>query len=121
MFSMDARFWTFCTAAALSRMAKKATKQSAPWNRANPRQRADKTPRHLSAAKKSAAKARAKRAGRPYPNLVDNMGMAKTARKKKAKKTAKKKPAKTGSARKSSKKTVERKKANALKKTRLAD
>ena len=31
----------------------------------------------LSPAKKSAAKARAKAAGRPYPNLVDNMAMAK--------------------------------------------
>ena len=31
----------------------------------------------LSPKKKSAAKARAKAAGRPYPNLVDNMAMAK--------------------------------------------
>lgn len=108
---MDAPFWTFCTAAALSRMAKKATRQSAPWNRVNPRQRAGKAPRHLSAAEKSAAKARAKRAGRPYPNLVDNMRMAKTASKKRAKKAVKKKPAKTAAARKSSKKTVERKKS----------
>ena len=30
----------------------------------------------LSPAKKSAAKAAAKRAGRPYPNLVDNMRAA---------------------------------------------
>ena len=30
----------------------------------------------LSPAKKSAAKAAAKAAGRPYPNLVDNMRMA---------------------------------------------
>ncbi len=27
----------------------------------------------MSVAKKMAAKARAKRAGRPYPNLIDNM------------------------------------------------
>jgi hypothetical protein len=30
----------------------------------------------LSPAKKSAAKAAAKAAGRPYPNLIDNMRMA---------------------------------------------
>jgi len=34
-------------------------------------------PKKLSPAKKSAAKAAAKAAGRPYPNLVDNMRMAK--------------------------------------------
>ncbi len=42
----------------------------------------------LSPAKKKKAKAAAKRAGRPYPNLVDNMRAAKKkpARKKSAKK-----------------------------------
>jgi hypothetical protein len=33
-------------------------------------------PKKLSAAKKSSAKAMAKAAGRPYPNLVDNMRAA---------------------------------------------
>ena len=33
-------------------------------------------PKKLSPAKKSAAKAMAKKAGRPYPNLVDNMRAA---------------------------------------------
>jgi len=33
-------------------------------------------PKKLSSAKKSAAKAAAKAAGRPYPNLIDNMRMA---------------------------------------------
>ena len=33
-------------------------------------------PKKLSPAKKKAAKAAAKAAGRPYPNLVDNMRMA---------------------------------------------
>ena len=91
----------------MSCMAKKSTKRSAPWNRANPRKRAGKAPRHLSAAKKSAAKARAKRAGRPYPNLVDNMRMANKTKKK----VPKKKPAKATAARKTSKKTVKRKTA----------
>lgn len=33
-------------------------------------------PKKLSSAKKAKAKAAAKKAGRPYPNLVDNMRMA---------------------------------------------
>ena len=33
-------------------------------------------PKKLSPAKKSAAKAAAKKAGRPYPNLVDNIRAA---------------------------------------------
>jgi len=38
------------------------------WETKNPRKKS--TP--LTAKQKSAAKARAKKAGRPYPNLVDN-------------------------------------------------
>lgn len=34
-------------------------------------------PKKLSPAKKASAKASAKRAGRPYPNLIDNMRAAK--------------------------------------------
>ena len=33
-------------------------------------------PKKLSPAKKAAAKAMAKKAGRPYPNLIDNMRAA---------------------------------------------
>jgi hypothetical protein len=33
-------------------------------------------PKKMSPDKKSAAKARAKAAGRPYPNLIDNMAAA---------------------------------------------
>ena len=42
------------------------------WDKPNPKKKSKK----LSPAKKSAAKATAKAAGRPYPNLVDNMRMA---------------------------------------------
>jgi len=42
------------------------------WEKPNPAKKHKK----LSPAKKSAAKAAAKAAGRPYPNLVDNMRMA---------------------------------------------
>ena len=45
------------------------------WDK--PRPKGLGKPKHLSSAKKSAAKAMAKAAGRPYPNLVDNMRAAK--------------------------------------------
>jgi hypothetical protein len=43
------------------------------WDRPNPRKKS--TP--LTPAQKAAAKARAKKAGRPYPNLVDNAAVRK--------------------------------------------
>jgi hypothetical protein len=42
------------------------------WNSPNPAKKHKK----LSPAKKAAAKASAKAAGRPYPNLIDNMKAA---------------------------------------------
>lgn len=48
------------------------------WNTKNPKKKS--TP--LTATQKAAAKKRAAAAGRPYPNLVDNMAVA---RKKKRK------------------------------------
>lgn len=47
-----------------------------PWKRSSPRKRAGKASTHLTATEKAAAKRSAKRAGRPYPNLVDNMRVA---------------------------------------------
>ena len=38
------------------------------WDTKNPKKKS----KPLTASQKSAAKARAKKAGRPYPNLVDN-------------------------------------------------
>ena len=43
------------------------------WETKNPNKKSKK----LTPAKKSAAKAAAKKAGRPYPNLIDNMNAAK--------------------------------------------
>jgi hypothetical protein len=43
------------------------------WDQPNPRKKS--TP--LTPAQKAAAKARAKKAGRPYPNLVDNAAVRK--------------------------------------------
>lgn len=44
------------------------------WNQARPKNLGE--PKKLSSEQKSSAKARAKEAGRPYPNLVDNMAAA---------------------------------------------
>jgi hypothetical protein len=42
------------------------------WDKKNPK----KTSKKLTPAQKTAAKARAKKAGRPYSNLVDNAAVA---------------------------------------------
>jgi hypothetical protein len=47
-------------------------KKKAFWDKPNPK----KTSKSLTPAQKSAAKARAKKAGRTYPNLVDNVAVA---------------------------------------------
>ncbi|MCS3758343.1 DUF6321 domain-containing protein [Bradyrhizobium centrosematis] len=89
----------------------------APWKRSNPRKRAGKASKHLSPAQKSAAKARARRAGRRYPNLVDNMRMAKkkkSSKKKSSKKTSKSKASKaksTTSAKKTRKRNAKKAKS----------
>jgi hypothetical protein len=51
--------------------AKRSAK--APWAKPAPKGASHS---HLSPKKKAAAKRAAKRAGRPYPNLVDNMRAA---------------------------------------------
>lgn len=49
-------------------------KVKAPWDK--PRPKGLPKPKKLSPAAKASAKAAAKAAGRPYPNLVDNMRAA---------------------------------------------
>jgi hypothetical protein len=44
-----------------------------PWDKKNPK----KDSKKLTPAQKSEAKKRAESAGRPYPNLVDNMAVSK--------------------------------------------
>jgi hypothetical protein len=80
----------------------------APWKRQNPRKRAGKASKHLSPAQKSAAKARARRAGRRYPNLVDNMRMAAKKKTSKSKSSKAKKSAKKTSAKKTRKRTTKK-------------
>jgi hypothetical protein len=58
-------------------------KTKPPWDRANPKDTSGKTHTHLSPASKAAAKRSAKAAGRPYPNLVDNMRAAQAQKKQK--------------------------------------
>jgi hypothetical protein len=64
-------------------MATKRKQQ--PWKKPAPRKS-----RHtkLSSKSKAKAKASARRAGRPYPNLGDNMNVAKKQRRKNSKKKA---------------------------------
>lgn len=51
-------------------------KKKAFWDKPNP----NKKSKPLTPAQKAAAKARAKAAGRPYPNLVDNAAAKRKAR-----------------------------------------
>lgn len=53
-----------------------AGKRQPPWRKANPKAKTKSGSRKLTPAQKAAAKERAKKAGRPYPNLVDNMAVA---------------------------------------------
>ncbi len=48
-------------------------KKTMPWDKPNPK----KESKPMTSAQKTKAKAAAKKAGRPYPNLVDNMNAAK--------------------------------------------
>ena len=67
---------TTVPAAAKKRPAAKAAGHpgDAPWEHANPKGAGEHQP--LSPQAKAAAKRRATAAGRPYPNLVDNMRAA---------------------------------------------
>jgi hypothetical protein len=86
-----------------------ARKTKSPWQRPNPRKQAGKPSKHLTSAQKTAAKARARRAGRRYPNLVDNMTVAAKAPKKT---TSKKKARKRGGRRAAHKKDAKKTSAN---------
>jgi hypothetical protein len=51
--------------------------KKAPWRKLNPKKKKKGGPHKLSPAQKVRAKGSARKAGRPYPNLVDNMLVAK--------------------------------------------
>lgn len=76
-----------------STAAKKHAAKSAPWNTSSPKAASRSKP--LSPSQKTQARKRAKAAGRPYPNLVDNMAVAskRSATKRATKSSGTKKPA----------------------------
>lgn len=86
--------------------ARKTSSAKAPWGRANPKESSGQPARHLSPQQKASAKRAAKKAGRPYPNLVDNMHAAEAGKKAPAKKAAAKKAAAKKTAAKSAAKTT---------------
>jgi len=51
-------------------------KKKAFWDKKNPKKRSKK----LTASQKAAARRRAKAAGRPYPNLIDNAAVSREAK-----------------------------------------
>ena len=52
-------------------------KKTAFWDTKNPKEKSKK----LTPAQKAAARARARAAGRPYPNLIDNAAVARKKKK----------------------------------------
>lgn len=65
-------------------MADTDSRPAPPWKKKSPKAASGKKKTTLSPAKKQQAKSRARAAGRPYPNLVDNMAVARGVKKKKA-------------------------------------
>jgi len=79
-------------------MAKRSSASPAPWDRDNPKKKEGGRPKTMTSSQKGEARARARQAGRPYPNLIDNMAVAKkgrtgTSTKKAANRTTKKRSA----------------------------
>jgi hypothetical protein len=72
------------------------TSSRPPWKRRNPRQARGKGSKRLSPQQKATARARARKAGRRYPNLVDNMRVAARATATKKRSTRKKAAKKSG-------------------------
>lgn len=59
---------------AADRKAASKARKKAPWKRPNPKSAG--TRKKMSERQKSEARDRARKAGRPYPNLVDNMAVS---------------------------------------------
>lgn len=57
----------------MPRTGDKKPKTAKPWDRKNPYKGTSKT--KMTDAEKAEARERAEKAGRPYPNLIDNMAV----------------------------------------------
>jgi hypothetical protein len=55
--------------------------KKAPWRKQDPKKKKKGAARKLSPPQKARAKRSARNAGRPYPNLVDNMQAARKSKK----------------------------------------
>jgi hypothetical protein len=106
-------------------------KRATPWERPTPKKVQKRGTKHLTSAQKKHAAQRAQRAGRPYPNMVDNMHEAqqsgakptkkKASKKKAAKKTTRRPAAKRTTTKRAAKRTSTRKKATRRTKPREKD
>lgn len=83
-------------------------KQAAPWERSKPKKVQRRGTKHLTEAQKKHAKARARRAGRRYPNMVDNMHEAQKSRAKPRRKKASTKRARKTSPKRSTRSAATR-------------
>jgi hypothetical protein len=66
--------WLICLAVFKKKTIFVVMKDKKPWEKPNPKKGA---PKKMTPSQKKSAKASAKKAGRPYPNLVDNMNASK--------------------------------------------
>ena len=90
----------------MPKSSSRSAKRKAPWKKAAPK---GSRHTHLSPSQKSKAKRSAKRAGRPYPNLVDNMRAAGKKRSSGArKKTSSTRTSSAKATKKTAKKTTKR-------------
>ena len=74
---MILKFHQFISESENKKSKSKKSKKKEVWDTPDP----SKKDKKLTPDQKSAAKARAKKAGRPYPNLVDNMAVSKKGKK----------------------------------------
>jgi hypothetical protein len=72
--ALSLRKWNCADGGAVDAALKLATGGKAVWDK--PRPKSLGKPKELTSAEKASAKAAAKKAGRPYPNLIDNMRAA---------------------------------------------
>ena len=73
----------FCVRIRRTNSEEKMAAKKTPWRKPNPKKKKKGGSGKLSPAQKVRAKRSARKAGRPYPNLVDNMLVARKSKKRK--------------------------------------